>query len=229
MLEMSRGNEPSRAAEGGMKMKRTIYLRAIERSVSLGQYVEAVKKAKANPDRRGKRFTDNVKEEKAKARARLFADLPRAFPFLQPVEGSGKSAHAMGAKNLKTHLGRRYRGVKFSVTSSTFTGGDAINISWTDGPLTADVKTIAGKYEEGSFNGMDDRYTYNGSIFPKVFGGAKYVMCQRDSSGEAIKKVAKKLGYEVELDKWNCMSNVEQGIRQTIMREVWATDCYRKE
>lgn len=63
-----------------------------------------------------------------------------------------------------------------------------MNISWTDEPTAEQVEAIANRYEEGSFNGMEDIYEYNSSAFNDVFGGVKYVFTQRDNSDKAIAK-----------------------------------------
>lgn len=42
---------------------------------------------------------------------------------------------ALTARQLKKELTRVFPGVKFSVKSEYFSGGNAVNVSWEDGPL----------------------------------------------------------------------------------------------
>lgn len=89
------------------------------------------------------------------------------------------------AKKIRQALKVSFPGVKFSVRSSIFAGGDSVDVSWTDGPLSNDVDTILGQFTSGHFDGMQDMYVsgcyqYDG----KLYNGAKYVMGQRKLSNE---------------------------------------------
>lgn len=93
------------------------------------------------------------------------------------------SSHARGAKNLKKLLQAAFPGVQFKVSSKSYSGGDSIDASWTDGPTTKDVEAISGKFSEGSFNGMEDMYESTDvperEAFNAVMGSAKYVFAHR--------------------------------------------------
>lgn len=56
---------------------------------------------------------------------------------------SGMSDHARAAANLKTLLNKTFPGVKFSVKSSSFSGGDSITVKYDLGPVVKDVEAIA--------------------------------------------------------------------------------------
>ena len=88
------------------------------------------------------------------------------------------------AKNIRIELKRAFKGIKFSVTSSY----DTVNIKWTDGPTYEQVEKLTSKYQEGSFNGMEDIYEYDASPFNDVFGGVQYVFTHRDNSDKAIQR-----------------------------------------
>ncbi len=108
------------------------------------------------------------------------AALPAMFAHLVPLAKTpGKSSHAAGAANIRRHLAKLFPGVKFSVTSKIFSGGNSIDISWDYGPTSPVVDKACDIFKEGDFDGMDDSYTYRRNQFPRVFGGAKYVMAQR--------------------------------------------------
>lgn len=100
--------------------------------------------------------------------------------WLEPAQGSKKTPHALAASNIRRELARAFPGVVFSVRSRSFAGGNSVDISWPLGPTTREVDAIAGKYQPGHFDGMDDCYKYNGSEWPGLFGSAKYVQAQRD-------------------------------------------------
>lgn len=124
---------------------------------------------------------------KSNERAARRAELPKQYPFLETIaqqKGNGartKSSHALGAANLKAELMRAFPGIKFSVKSESYSGGDAIRVHWELGPTTAQVSAISDKYQEGSFDGMTDSYEYNTeNVWPDVFGGAKYVTESRN-------------------------------------------------
>ena len=134
--------------------------------------------------------------------ARFLAENPtlKVEGALNP-KGERYSSHALGALNLKAQLTERYPGIKFSVRSDSFAGGDSIDVSWTDGPPVAEVESICSPYDEGSFDGMTDSYTYNSDrAWTDTFGGAKYVNAHRGFS-DALKfsmatAICRKLGIE---------------------------------
>src|SRR6185312_1000979 len=104
--------------------------------------------------------------------------------------GEKLSSHACGAKNIKKELARAFPGVKFTVKSDSFSGGDSIDIGWELGPTTKEVEAITGKYQEGHFNGMEDIYeTDRSNQWPDIYGGAKYVSENRHD-GEAVNVIA---------------------------------------
>ena len=92
------------------------------------------------------------------------------------VQGSGA---AIAAKNIKAELKIAFPETKFSVRSDR----SSVNVSWTDGPTTNCVQSITSKYEEGSFNGMEDIYEYDREV-DTSYGSARYVFEEREI-GEA--------------------------------------------
>ncbi|RKZ86747.1 MAG: hypothetical protein DRQ39_05305 [Gammaproteobacteria bacterium] len=97
------------------------------------------------------------------------------FDYLTPLSENHKAT----SPNLKKELTRKFKGVKFSVRLD---GYSAINIHWNNGPTVAQVEAVANKYEEGSFNGMEDIYEYSTSPFNEIFGGVKYVFTHRSET-----------------------------------------------
>lgn len=114
--------------------------------------------------------------------------LPGEYPYLTLLQGSGRSSHAVGAVNIKRELKRAFPAVRFSVRSESFSGGDSIDVEWTDGPSREGVEKVICKYKEDRFNGMDDSYEYDReNVWPEVFGGAKYVSATRVSLAQSSK------------------------------------------
>jgi hypothetical protein len=60
------------------------------------------------------------------------------------------------AKLVRTDLKREFPGVKFSVRSSSYSGGASIDVRWTDGPTGKDVDRVLKPYEGARFDGMTD-------------------------------------------------------------------------
>lgn len=60
------------------------------------------------------------------------------------------------AKLIRQRLKKAFPGVKFSVRSSTYSGGASIRVSYTDGPALTLVEAVAKSYEGSGFDGMID-------------------------------------------------------------------------
>ncbi len=118
---------------------------------------------------------------------------------------------AQAAKLMRAELKKAFPNIKFSVRSSNFAGGDAVDVSWTNGPVRDTVTEITGKYQYGHFDGMIDLYEYSNNI--EGLPQAKFVHAQRtisDGVYEATKaKIAKEFGIEDATDEnqwWACFS-----------------------
>jgi len=121
------------------------------------------------------------------------------YPNLVMVDWENKIDGLNAAsKNAKAELKAAFPGVKFSVKTSRFSGGDSMHVKWTDGPNTKQVEAIINKYSAGKFDGMTDCYDYNMTTWNEVFGDAKYVSASRDYSDalieDAIRIVVNKFG-----------------------------------
>lgn len=64
------------------------------------------------------------------------------------------------AKLVRKALKGSFPGVKFSVRSSTYSGGASITVSWTDGPTTTDVDKVVKIFSGADFDGMIDLKVY---------------------------------------------------------------------
>lgn len=104
------------------------------------------------------------------------------------------SSQAAAAKAIRQELKAAFPTVKFSVTSESFSMGDAVRVSWIDGPTKQRVEAITGKYQYGRFNGMEDIYenTNDRSDIPQ----SKYVTTSRIFSESAKMEMSEKMGLD---------------------------------
>lgn len=142
------------------------------------------------------------------------------FSFLTKHDSKGKYCKAaIGAKNIRKQLSLSFPNCVFKVRSS----GSSIDISWIDGPISADVCEITDKYSMGSFDGMTDCYDYDyNNVWSGVFGGAKYVSEHRDYSKEHLEQISNDSGISITFDKFN---NVECKDKND---EFWFWDTAKK-
>lgn len=136
-----------------------------------------------------KKATDQAKSTSAaEAFSQAVAKLRADYPHL--TQGSGC---VVAAKNIRTELKRAFPAVKFSVRTSQYSGGNSIDVTWTDGPAAQQVERITAKYSGGSFDGMTDCYDYKSSPWTEVFGEAKYLHCRRDYSDKTVQSVIRRV------------------------------------
>lgn len=92
----------------------------------------------------------------AKAAAPIFAAL-----LSKPVQGRHYMSVADTAKLVRAALKDAFPAVKFSVRSSSYSGGASIRIAWVDGPTTEEVDRVAKPYEGADFDGSIDLKSYS--------------------------------------------------------------------
>ena len=124
-----------------------------------------------------------VEDEVKAAHVAEVARLQGASEFSNLTQGDDRYSGKLAASNIRTELRRAFPGVKFSVRTSSH---GTVNVRWTDGPTAAEVQGLAGKYERGHFNGMEDIYEDERPAWCEVFGDAKYVFCDREESDGLI-------------------------------------------
>ena len=96
------------------------------------------------------------------------------------------------AKHVRTALKAMFPAVKFSVTSSQYSGGASIDVSWTDGPAAKRVEAITDRFTGATFDGMTDSMSYHKTEWQgkQVHFGANFIFCNRRISD-----------YEAKLDE----------------------------
>ena len=133
------------------------------------------------------------------------------------------------AKLIRQSLKEAFPGVKFSVRSSTYSGGASIDVSWTDGPNAAQVESITKGFKAASFDGSID---YQGSIHHMMDGeqvrfGADYITSTRRYAGNFRKAGVTRLTvqqfrsgdlYRIQLPglHWDGASSVQTMIHQAL-------------
>lgn len=133
------------------------------------------------------------------SRAKVIAEQKTSADYREQRKATEKanptiSTAANTSKAIRQDLKTNFPNTTFKVTSSNYSGGNSVHISWEDGPTTAEVEAFTGKYQQGHFNGMDDIYEYSNvqDGLPQV----KYVQEQRsisDASKEILLPFAQQL------------------------------------
>jgi hypothetical protein len=135
------------------------------------------------------------------------------------------------AKLVRAALKESFPGIKFSVTSSVYSGGASINIKYQDGPTCEQVKAVVSNFEGSYFDGMTD---YKGSNYSSMNGvnvrfGADFIFVNRKYSmtffAGAVEAVCKYYGYAMpQLCESTFGSYIERGLdfetERRIMRKV---------
>ncbi|HEX2868720.1 MAG TPA: LPD29 domain-containing protein [Ignavibacteriales bacterium] len=131
-----------------------------------------------------------------------------AFKERMKAENKGKkSEHAHVASLIRAELKKAFPGVKFQVISKSFSGGDSVDINWTNGVTVDQVEAIANKYQAGHFDGMDDIYRYTASETMITEDGkleklptTKYVSTSRHITNDIRLGIARKICEEYGLE-----------------------------
>lgn len=114
-----------------------------------------------------------------------------------------KSSHANCAKAIREELKKAFPDFNFSVRSESFAGGDAVRVSWENGPTTDQVEEITKKYAYGRFDSMQDlSYSVHNDNLPQ----AKYVTTYREFSEdikEAVTNEVKRIHPNIEEHVYN--------------------------
>lgn len=193
---------------------------------------ETIERNRIEKEHEAKREEERTKTDQEKE------GLKKEYSYLTLVSGSGLSSRIMATKNIRKELDKHFPGLMFSIKSESYSGGDSINVNWTDGATRDEVEKIAKKYQEGHFDGMNDIYEYGDRAFNDLFGGVKYLFCNRSLTTESYIETAKELGYtdslliDKEKDIWEITGIDDAGkardIREMIIREAYQKSFYTK-
>ena len=127
-----------------------------------------------------KKTEKEVKEQEAAAsRAARIEALKTDPAYSHLSQGEDSYSGKLAAKNIRVELKKAFPGVKFSVRKAHF-GSIDIRFDYSLTDVQA-VQEITGKYQRGSFNGMEDIYEDARPEWCAVFGGADYVHTWNDA------------------------------------------------
>lgn len=131
------------------------------------------------------------------------------------------TTHAETAKAIRQELKAIFPTVKFSITSESFSMGNAVRIRWEDGCTVEQVESIAKKYQYGTFNGMEDLYEIdnNNDDIPQV----KYVSTSRDFSETRKREAAAELGVDFDTE-YNDLHESGDHNYMRIRSKMWHID-----
>ncbi len=134
---------------------------------------------------------------------------------------------AKAAAEIRKILKKEMPGIKFSVRSQNYAGGNSIDVSYDNGPVSESVEQLIGQYQYGHFDGMDDCYYYSNrnDRIPQV----KFLFVRRDISEDVYQKAFElAMGYYADLE--NCIgldvyeSSLEGTPRQYLWRNISRMD-----
>lgn len=140
---------------------------------------EEMKKACDYADR-VERLKQEREDAKKKASTELSAKLAKEYAYLTKHPKTAREI----TNNMRNELKRKFPAVKFSVRYSSFSGGDSVDVVYTDGVLESEVAKVVNKYQDSHSDFSGDYWDYDPSEFNKLFGGVKYVMTKRNMSDE---------------------------------------------
>jgi len=102
---------------------------------------------------------------------------------------------AQTSKQVRAALKAEFKGVKFSVSSKSYSGGSSMSVSWVDGPTFDQVRGFCEQFEGAYFDASQDLkvYKHNGS-------GVDYISQRRNYSREFCEMVLEELKAEFKCD-----------------------------
>lgn len=145
--------------------------------------------------------TEQQRREKelAEQRERFAAEVEslKADPrYADLTQGHDECSGKLAAKNIRTELKRAFPDTKFSVRKWHHA---SVVVVWRDGPATKQVEAITNNYLAGSFNSSEDMYETAITPWNTVFGGSKYISCDRGYSvavlQHAVQVVSSQRGF----------------------------------
>lgn len=200
------------------------YRLRFDATLATDQEIAELRQERARIDAEAAIETARAETARADAIGRTQQDPALAHLTKMTTERGGKFV----AQNIRKDLKKHFPGIKFSVRSDY----SSVHVSWTDGPTDAAVSSIVDRYQEGSFNGMEDIYEFNGSPFNAVFGGVQYVFTNRRHSDELVAAVLAHIATRWNFEqmptladyKTGNMWKLDPGVNDLVRREIASYD-----
>lgn len=99
------------------------------------------------------------------------------------------------AKLVRKALRAAFPGSTFFVRTSVYSGGASVDVRWTDGPTTRQVRRVVSEYEGATFDGMRDLMEYRDAVVNdhRVHFGADFIHTHRNYSEETYRAAAERV------------------------------------
>ena len=104
-----------------------------------------------------------------------------------------RSVQASVAQTIRKELKEKYPNIKFSVSSRSYAGGNSVDIYYTNGVPSDEIRKLVNKYESGHFDGMTDCYNYHSN---RDYPTTKFVQVSRTVTNEIREKTKIKIAKE---------------------------------
>ena len=158
-----------------------------ETAVPMTDGQEAILRAaneERNAEEKRRQEAENRKFAEAVAAAR------RRFDYIPCPKQDGQYLRTGEvSRNLRAALKHEFPGVKFSVRSNSFSGGDDARVSWVDGPSRAKVEPLVDGFCETVHEPNTDYWDHVTTVISAVCGGFSYTFAEREYSDAARKPV----------------------------------------
>ena len=129
-----------------------------------------------------------AKTQEQAAHAAALVDFAAQFPQLKRAENT-YSGGKLAAVNMRILLKEAFKGCKFSVKSDY----NSVRINWTDGPTTAELLDVVGRFDIGASDTQSDYFYTVSTAFSELFGGCQYLFTNRTDSPEQIASAIERL------------------------------------
>jgi hypothetical protein len=168
----------------------------VKKYIPTDKALEEYKEAKKTPEEREAEQAKKAQREAARqkqaeereaanlAREALAEKLKQKYHFLRQADGVTSGVNLASA-NIRTLLSRLWPATSFSVRLEKFSGGNSIDVSWTDGPTDKQVSAYTENFQSGGFDSMTDS-SYSVDNAWHIFGSTKYMHTNRSISAEAM-------------------------------------------
>lgn len=110
-----------------------------------------------------------------------------------------KTPVALCAIEIRKILKKEFPETKFSVRSSNFAGGNAVNVEYINGPTEDQIKEKIGHFQYGHFNGMEDIYEYSNNI--EGLPQTKWLSINRELTEQVQRQIAERIKQEYGIDQ----------------------------
>lgn len=147
--------------------------------------LEMLRAMKVQKEKEENEEDEKAKREFAESKAKLTKEL--AYLPCKITEEHKWLRVGEVSRNLRAMLKHEFPGVKFSVRSESYSGGDSCHIEYSDGPAYDKVNKVVSRFDSKTYDGMQELEEYYHTAFHSVAGDFGYTFLSRNIS-EAIRQ-----------------------------------------